>query len=143
MLEAFDGAREAERTRVAGEIHDFALQQLVAAVMHVGRTRQHGEDMHPKARQSTERVEGLLHGSIDALRRIMDGLQPSSLLHGDLRAAIAEVAVQVESAYSVCVDIDAIDLADLPLAQQLLVYRAVAELVTNAGKHSGATTVTV
>lgn len=143
MLEAFDGARQEERKRVAGEIHDFALQQLVGAVMHVDRALQYRSDMLPKARVSTERVETLLHGSIDALRRIMDGLQPSSLLHGDLRAALAEVAVQVESAYSVHVSLDAVELDELPLAQQLLAYRATAELVTNAGKHSGGSSVTV
>lgn len=143
MLAGLDGARQDERARVAGEIHDFALQQLAGATMHIDRARQFGKDMHPKARASAEAVEALLHGSIDALRRIMDGLQPSSLLHGNLRAALAEVAMQVEAAYSVQVRFGAIELDELPLAQQLLAYRAAAELITNAGKHSGATAVTV
>jgi len=143
LLGGFDDAHSTERKRIAGEIHDFALQQLVGASMHIERAQQNTTTDPQKAAAALDRTADLMKESIGELRRIMEGLEPSSLFHRQLPAALAELGSKVHAAYGVRVEINANELPELELSQQLLIFRMISECVTNAGKHSAGTKVSV
>ena len=141
LLDWVDQVRADERHEIAGEIHDFALQQILAALMHVRRL----EPPAPSASGvcALQQSEAILQAAIDALRRIMRGLEPVSLYHLDLPTALRDAAVDIHPAYGTEVHVDA-ELEQLPvLRDQLTVYRLVLEAITNAAKHAKAANVHV
>jgi signal transduction histidine kinase len=133
LLEQLDRSRDEERHRIAGEIHDFSLQGLLAAQMH---TRQAKRSPNTStAHAAVEAADDLLGTSIKSLRSALKGIDPIPLYNADLSAAISSLAASIEAAYNTSVVVTIQDGLELPTQQQILVYRIIAEAVTNAAKH--------
>ena len=134
-------AQEAERLRVARELHDEIGQTLTAVTIQAERAA----DGDPAlASQALRRVADAVRESLDEVRRIARELRPEAL--DDLGLANALIALSRR--------IDAQDgprvrrelqgkLPALSPDVELVVYRIAQESLTNAVRHADAGTVTV
>jgi two-component system sensor histidine kinase UhpB len=129
-------AQEAERLRIAQELHDQVGQELTAVLLGLSR-------LHSRApegmRTELLAVQDVARASLEDVRRISIELRPEALDDLGLESALAvlaqrlgerlglEVALSVGSA-----------LPRLSPDSELVVYRVAQEALTNVARHSGA-----
>jgi len=134
-------AQEAERSRVARELHDEIGQTLTAVVLQAERAA----DGDPAlAKRELARVAGAVHESLDEVRRIARELRPEAL--DDLGLVNALIALcsrfNAQNGPRVRRVLDG-SLPPLPPEIELVIYRVAQESLTNALRHAEATTATV
>jgi signal transduction histidine kinase len=124
---------DAERRRVVRDLHDGAQQRLVHTILTLklarGALERGGEDAAGLVQEALQQAET----ATDELRELAQGILPSVLTHGGLRAAAAALA----SRMSMPVEID-VAVGRLPGAVEATAYFLVAEALTNVAKHSHA-----
>lgn len=137
-------AQEAERTRIARELHDSVGQQLGAikySLERVELSQQHPEEASP----ILQRGIAALQDAMQDLRDIAMDLRPAVL--DDLGAASAvswfcrQFAVSYPT-FQVSERLSAVD-ADIPQRLATTVFRSLQELLNNVAKHSQARAVVV
>lgn len=126
-------AQDAERRRLAGDLHDGLQQQLVMLQLRVGaaRARAEGED-----RVLADQLAGEIDRIIVRLRDTAQGIFPSILQDRGLGAALFSLASRSSLPIQVRLDPD-----PLPRLEQDLetnAYFLISEAVANAGKHAEA-----
>jgi two-component system, NarL family, sensor histidine kinase UhpB len=134
-------AQEAERRRIAQELHDQIGQNLTAVLLELKRLRGHVAEGWA---DTLADAQELARESLDELRRISYELRPAVLDDLGLASALAALAdavarrAQIEVANEVAPGVP-------PLAPdvELAVYRIAQEALTNAVRHSGCTCVRV
>ncbi|MGE0217850.1 sensor histidine kinase [Mycolicibacterium sp.] len=120
---------------IAEHLHDGPLQTLLAARLELDEARDRNPD------PALDEVYAALQETAAGLRSTVTQLHPQVLAQLGLTAGIRELLRQFQSRY----DIEVVaDLAEVgkPASQSLL-YRAARELLTNVGKHAGASLVRV
>jgi signal transduction histidine kinase len=132
--------REAEKLRLARELHDELGALLTAAKMELGWIARNLDDSIPEVcRERLARLEEFLNNGIAMKRRIIDGLRPPLLeelgLINALRALGAEFDQGAEETLSL--DLPDTDI-DLDPASTLALYRIAQEALTNIRKHARA-----
>jgi two-component system, NarL family, sensor histidine kinase UhpB len=134
-------AQEAERSRIARELHDQIGQNLTAVVLELKRLRGRVE---PDYADTLADAQELARESLEELRRISYELRPAALDDLGLASALAALgrAIARRAGISVMVDI-APDLPPLPADVELAVYRVAQEALTNTVRHSGGTSALV
>lgn len=123
-------AADAERRRLARDLHDGIQARLVLLRLQASG----GVDAGPGAV-----VDGL-DQVIDDLRRLVHGVMPAMLVENGLAAAVEDLADRLPVRTDV--DVHTGDSA-LPPVVQSAAYFLVAEALTNAVKHSGASRLSV
>jgi two-component system, NarL family, sensor histidine kinase UhpB len=134
-------AQEAERERIARELHDQIGQQLTAVLLHLRRLH---DEAPPSLREAVEGAQESARASLDDVRRVAQRLRPDALDDLGLVQAIAGLCSAMEggNAFRIERRLDA-DLPPLEHPVELAIYRVAQESLTNAARHSGATRVTV
>jgi len=133
-------AREAEKARLARELHDELGSLLTAAKMQTGSLARQldGTDLAP-CRERLARLEEILDSGIALKRRIIDGLRPPLLeelgLISSLRILGEEFARGAEETLSLELPAEEVSLAPAPA---LALYRIAQEALNNALKHARA-----
>lgn len=126
---------ERRNREVAEHLHDGPLQTLLAARLELDEARERNPD------PALDAVYAALQETATGLRSTVTELHPQVLAQLGLTAGIRELLKQFESRTNLDVIADLEDVGK-PESQQLL-HRAARELLTNIGKHAGATTVRV
>ncbi|MEU6412516.1 sensor histidine kinase [Microbispora sp. NPDC046933] len=136
-------AREEERRRLRRDLHDGLGQTLSGMAMAVNMAR-------IRLKTSPEAADGLLRelrSGMDAvtgdLRELVYGLRPPALDDLGLAAAVQALARPVDPEGPATAVSAEGDLADLPAAVEVAVYRIVQEALTNVRRHARATRVRV
>jgi two-component system sensor histidine kinase UhpB len=129
-------AQEAERTRIAAELHDEVGQSMtgvlllldqVAGEMPAGR-----RELFAEAQEATRR-------SIEDVRRIAQELRPELLEHLGLVSALKSLATRFTEQAGLELEWEfARELPPLSSDAELAVYRVAQEGLTNVARHSGA-----
>ncbi|MFJ3216673.1 sensor domain-containing protein [Kitasatospora sp. NPDC086801] len=136
-------AFEAERRRIERDLHDGAQQQLVALSMTLGLAdhalRDGSAQSGDRATALVARARGEARQALEQLRGLVRGIHPQVLTDHGLAAAVAEVALR--HPIPVRSDFDLPGRLAAPV--ETTAYFTVTEALTNAAKHSGATTITV
>jgi two-component system sensor histidine kinase UhpB len=128
------GAQEAERRRVAQELHDEVGQTLTAVLLQLSRIARHAPaELGAEVGESQETVRQ----SLEDVRRISRELRPEALDDLGLVSALAALTDRLDGDLSVARQI-ARDLPALDDDQELVAYRVAQEALTNAVRHSGA-----
>lgn len=130
--------QEAERIRIARELHDEVGQTLTAVVLQLERSARE-LDRAPEARRHVEEARELARAAAEEVREIARRLRPEAL--DDLGIASALVSLATQSARHTGVRvIHEIDRGLPPLDDdaELVVYRVAQEALTNVARH-GAT----
>jgi signal transduction histidine kinase len=131
-------AFEVERRRIERDLHDGAQQRLVALTMTLGlaELERHDPDTaHALVLQAGEQARAAL----DDLRDLIRGIHPQVLTDLGLPAAIAELAGGCGLLLTITLDLP----GRLPATVESTAYFVVAEAITNAARHAGATRVRV
>lgn len=132
-------ARAAERTRIARELHDIVAHHLSVIVLQAAGTRASGkpadaalekiENSGRQALSETRRLLGVLRESDPATEFApRPGIADLDALTASVRATGLPVNLNVKG-----------ELAELPAAIDVSVYRIVQEALTNVLKHANAT----
>jgi signal transduction histidine kinase len=130
-------AADAERRRIAQDLHDSLQMQLVLLALEA----QQLANAEAAASSVSERATRLRKG-IDAaaseLRQIVHEVMPAALVERGLSAAVDDLADRMPIPTTLT-----IDPRPLPTAVESTAYFVVSEALTNAVKHSGATGIAV
>jgi PAS domain S-box-containing protein len=129
-------AQEAERARVARDLHDDTSQKLALLSMTVDEIVQRGEPPWTAARltELKEQVEGISRD----VHRLSHALHPSTLQAVGLVAAISSCCREISSQGHVTVRFVTAGVPQrVPAETSLCLYRIVQEALANVVKHSG------
>jgi len=136
--------QEAERRRVALELHDSVAQNLVAARMFL-KLSLDSTECSALPEVSLERIFSMLGDCVDELREIIDDLRPSVLEDLGVSNAVDSYCAKFQSLnhdIEVEREITAKE-RDIPKALKIVIYRILQEALSNISKHSRAKTVKV
>ncbi|MFB7341800.1 histidine kinase [Streptomyces hydrogenans] len=128
-------AQEAERQRIARELHDEVGQTLTAVLLQLKHTADHApEELREDLRQAQETTRA----GLEEIRRIARRLRPGVLeelgLHSALRSLAGELSTPGLRVTTHLVP----GAPPLDPATELVVYRVAQEGLTNAARHAGA-----
>jgi two-component system sensor histidine kinase UhpB len=135
-------AEEAERKRIARELHDETAQTLAALLIQLRLARDAAD---------TETRDTMLNGvkqgisqALDGVRRFARGLRPPALDELGLVPAIESHVRMLQEAVGLEIDIDAEPIGGLLTPEaELALYRIVQEALSNAVRHADATRASV
>jgi signal transduction histidine kinase len=134
LLSRLTDARDDERHRIAGDVHDDPLQKVVAAAMRVDVLAK--EPLSPHTLETVEALRESLRLAIDSLRYLLFELRPPILKHAGLEAALRALVEQGE--FTAEVEIMN-ELATEPAYEaRLAAFRIAQEALANARKHAKA-----
>jgi two-component system, NarL family, sensor histidine kinase UhpB len=126
-------AEEAERDRIARELHDDVGQSLTVLLLELARARRSGSDAALTEAQATARRV------LQDVRQICHQLRPESLDDLGLGSALMTLATRVSEAAQLPVDVTVDpELPPLSAAAELAVLRVAQEGLTNVVRHAGA-----
>lgn len=135
-------AEEAERKRVALELHDETAQHLASLLIRL-RVARNTRD--PALREvQLDEIRGELARALEGIRRFARALRPPALDEVGLVAAVREHVRSLCETAGLTVDVEA-DPIDAVLSPQaeLVLYRIVQEALSNVVRHAGARSVRV
>lgn len=128
--------REAERRRIAGELHDQIGQTMTAIALQLDRIQARApDDLRPECRDARD---GLLAG-VEDVRRLARDLRPEALDALGLVPALTSLAEQMAQRTGIPVERSLErDVPPLSEDEQLVFYRVAQEGLTNAVRHARA-----
>jgi two-component system sensor histidine kinase UhpB len=134
-------AQEAERLRVARELHDEVGQTLTAVAIQAERAAQ---DQGGGAHDVLAELAHAVQGSLDDVRRIARELRPEALDDLGLINALIALCTRISAQSGIRVErrLDA-SLPSLGTDVELVIYRVAQESLTNVLRHADATDVVV
>lgn len=137
-------AQEAERKRVAFELHD-SINQMLSSVRY--RLKSAEEKSNGKVRSvwaGAQESRILVEKTIQEIRRISRNLRPSALDDLGLAAAVRTLSDEFVKRTGILLQVDSSRLTRrLPPNVELALFRIVQEALNNIEKHSKATNVQV
>ena len=132
-------AADAERRRIARDLHDGAQQRIVLIGIEAQRIGRRAQDAD-FVRSVADRVSEQLRLLLDELRALVHGIMPATLQERGLPAGIAALADQMP----ITVRVEIIGTPDRMAAEvESTGYFVVAEALTNATKHASAQEVSI
>lgn len=132
-------AQEAERQRIARELHDETGQALTAIGLGLRGVAGMLRTEEIKARQSIGHLEGLVTHSMDELQRLIGDLRPSHLDDLGLPATLRWYATEVQSRTAIQVTVEVSgEPRPIPSAANTALFRLAQEALTNVVKHAEA-----
>jgi two-component system sensor histidine kinase UhpB len=133
-------AQEAERQRIARELHDEVGQVLTSVVLELEHAARHGGEEN--ARQLAAAREAVRR-SLDDVRRIARELRPEVLDDLGLQSALRSLCTVAAAHQDLSVE-RRFELQDAVSPEvELVVYRVAQESLTNVMRHAGASEVLV
>src|SRR3954469_2491500 len=148
------GAQEAERLRIAQELHDEIGQNLTAALLQLARVRKRaGPELEEEVGAARGRKRGApelgeevgaaaetVRANLDDLRRTAQRLRPQALDELGLTSALSQFSARLSARAGLEIDarLDS-ELPALTREEELVIYRVAQEALTNVVRHAGAT----
>jgi two-component system NarL family sensor kinase len=141
LLRSAIDASDAERRRIARDLHDGVVQELAGTAFSVSALARDA-DTSESSRPALRNASVALRDSLKSLRSLLAEIHPPELHPEGLRAALDDLIAPAEGAgIQASVSIDGEESATDATAA--LVWRVAQEAVRNAIRHSGATTLAV
>ncbi|EFE68541.1 MULTISPECIES: HAMP domain-containing sensor histidine kinase [Streptomyces] len=128
-------AQEAERRRIAQELHDEVGQSLTAVLLQLKRVADHAP---PELREELSPAQEITRSSLDEVRRIARRLRPGVLDELGLIPALKALATEFGGPGLTVQHRFGPDLPDLGPEAELVIYRVAQEGLTNTARHAGA-----
>jgi PAS domain S-box-containing protein len=141
LLERVVTSQEEERRQVAGDIHDDAIQAMVAVSLQLqalgGRLRD------PRSTELLERLAATATESVGRLRQLVFELRPPLLDEVGLAAAIDQYARRAGELAGFVAQVSDQSAGELPGELRVVAYRIVQEALANVRAHARAGRVAV
>ncbi|HKV87243.1 MAG TPA: ATP-binding protein [Candidatus Dormibacteraeota bacterium] len=140
LLKNVVSAQDQAARRIAAKLHDDALQTLTAAELHLHRV----ELSRPEGAPALAEAKALLLQTEEALRHLLFEVRPPALENpGGLEATIRERLMMLKALTDAELTVDLHLPDELAYEVKSMVFRQVAEALSNVEKHSRATRVEV
>ena len=139
-------AQEAERGRIARDLHDDVSQQLAGlAIMMSGLKQKIGKQAHSaEIDESVATIQELTTTLAQSVRNLSHELHPDVLQHAGLVPTLRRHCAEIAKVYSVTVEFTAHhDTTTLGQEDALCLFRVAQEAITNAVRHAWARTIRV
>lgn len=143
LVSAQDRVQEAERRRIARELHDDLQQTLAAIVIEAAAMRSDPLAEAPPGRAALDRLDALASAAIESTRRIVQDLRPQTLEQLGLEPALEALASRFAQQTGICCSFQATPgwpangcAASDEAATGL--YRVAQEALNNVHKHAQA-----
>jgi PAS domain S-box-containing protein len=141
LLERVVTSQEQERRQVAGDIHDDAIQAMVAVSLQLqalgGRLRD------PRSTELLARLAATATESVGRLRQLVFELRPPLLDEVGLAAAIGQYAIRAGELAGFVAQVSDESAGELPDELRVVAYRIVQEALANVRAHAKASRVAV
>lgn len=121
-------AQEAERLRIARDLHDEVGQRLTAVILQLTDVSGAREEVR---------------AALEEVREIGRGLRPEALDDLGLAAAVRSLVTRMEQGTALTVERDIHPPGRLSPEQELVAYRIAQEALTNAVRHAGSSRISV
>jgi two-component system NarL family sensor kinase len=130
LLRAAAEASDAERRRIARDLHDGVVQDLAGAAFALSASaRSQAPD-----REALDQISGTVRGSLRSLRSLLVEIYPPDLHETGLRGALDDLLAPAQAAGIETV-LEVEDVPDLAPTTSALVWRVAQEAVRNAVRH--------
>jgi len=140
-VDAIFEAQEAERSRIARELHDETGSALTAVLL--GLAAIDAAPTLPEVHQASAALREIARGTLENVGRLAFELRPSGLDEFGLVPALKDLSSGLEEQGGPKIELDA-DLPDgkrLPAKLETAIFRITQEALTNVVKHAEATSV--
>lgn len=129
-------AQEAERKRIARELHDDTAQLLFAQLLRVSAL---SASPHAEVRETAAEIGEMMSEAMESVRRLGHELRPPALDDLGLKAALEDLAHRMSEQMGIPVAFSTADLRRrMDPAVELVLYRVAQEALTNTWKHAAA-----
>jgi signal transduction histidine kinase/ligand-binding sensor domain-containing protein len=136
-------AQEQERIRIAGELHDGVMQQMLAATMMLGMAKRRITD-DEDAKATIDKVQQKLVQAGTDIRQLSHDLHPPALQDAGLPQAVTAYCEEFSATCGIPVKCSADDdTGELSRGAALALFRILQEALGNASKHAHAHRITV
>lgn len=141
LNERLMSVQEQERSRIAGELHDGVMQEMLAATMMLGSAKRRAAEPVSSA---IDKVQQKLVRMGADLRQLSHELHPPALQHGGLPKTVEDYCEELSAAAGLPVSCDTnAEMDGLSRGTALALFRILQEALGNAAKHARATRITV
>lgn len=131
--------REEERTAIARELHDELGQALTALRIDLGWLKRQCSPLGSTVTTRASDAHALVERTIDALRRIAEGLRPGMLDVLGLAAALEHLCSQFAERTGIACQLKLEpEEFDLDAGPAITVFRLIQEALTNVARHAKA-----
>jgi signal transduction histidine kinase len=134
-------AQEEERRRLAGDIHDDAVQAMTAVLLRIGLLGSRLDK--PEQVTLVEELEESIRDTIARLRLLIAGLSPPELDRAGLAAAVRSALDQLKLDFRIDYSLENRMNREPGPEARTIAYRIVQEALANTRKHSNASRVDV
>ncbi|MEB2288004.1 MAG: cache domain-containing protein [Anaerolineae bacterium] len=141
--EAEQAAAQAERNRLARELHDAVTQTLFAASLIADVLPRLWERNPAEGHRRLEELRQLTRGALAEMRTLLLELRPASLVEAELGALLTQLAEAFTARARVPVALTVESVAPLPAEVRIALYRIAQEALNNIARHADATQVRV
>lgn len=138
LLRAAVDASDAERRRIARDLHDTVVQDLAGTAFSLSAAARAGG----ATSEELDRFGGSVRGSLRGLRSLLVEIHPPELTTTGLHAALEDL-VAGAAATGVRAEVETDDLTGLEDRSAALVWRVAQEAVRNALRHADAASLRV
>lgn len=135
--------QEAERARLAREIHDGPAQVLANTVMRLSLLEKMFIHSPNDVPGELDRVRGALQESLKDVRRFIFNLRPASLSEIGLVPTLQQYTRDYAEQFNVEVELNVPENLNLSSNQELVVFRIIQEALQNIHKHAEATRIEI
>ncbi|MBP1202595.1 signal transduction histidine kinase [Duganella sp. 1411] len=134
--------RDADRRRIARDLHDDLGQHLLAMSFELGALA----EQHPALKEALQKVDERVAQTLRSMRAIVRDLQPEGLSEG-LRGAVEQQVAQFSRLSGIACQLDADAIATdgkvVGGGMDKVVYRILQESLSNIARHAQASQVSV
>ncbi|OFW61083.1 MAG: hypothetical protein A2W01_07500, partial [Candidatus Solincola sediminis] len=138
LLQRVITAQEDERRRVAIELHDGIVQNIVSALFRLQLCSARLGDAPEEVRSALSESQEIVNDSVTEIRRIIAGLRPTMLDDLGLVVAIERYiqSLQMESKLSIKIEVRGEDAPAMSPEAETTIFRIAQEGLNNIIKHS-------
>ncbi len=133
-------AQEAERSRIARDLHDDVCQEAAGMSVFISNLKhRRGQIQDPETQKALTSLQDRTVSLAESLRRLSHDLHPSTLEHVGLVAALEAQCLEVERQHDIQVSLSAgEDLGSIDSEAALCLYRIAQEALRNTSRHADA-----
>ncbi|NUR06852.1 MAG: PAS domain S-box protein [Nocardioidaceae bacterium] len=142
LLTRLVDAQDAERSRIAADVHDDSVQVLAAVDLRLGMLKRKLAERAPDLLAEVESLEATVSSATGRLRALLFDLEPPDLAAG-LGGALEHAAEEMFAATDIDWYVESGDEPPAPQSTRAVAYRVAKEAMTNARKHANAHTVRI
>lgn len=135
--------QEAERARLAREVHDGPAQVLANTVMRLQFVEQMVKHRPDEVGTELARLRSALQESLKDVRRFIFNLRPASLSDAGLVATLKYYTSDYSEQTGIKVELNVSENLLLSSNQELVVFRVIQEALQNIHKHAEANSITI